>query len=365
MRDDVTAEWSGSNRVEIDPPSWRQVGRVFASWSRPCIGLALILAIFAPWPPSARSLPAAKPTGRAFGASSLPITSFAICGENPTIATTDESGHATLWRYTDGWAPSHTVEFAGRAAGVAFSADGHYLAISGDEPYVDVWDLARANGKQPLRLSAHWPSDLKLSPDGQTLAISSHATPDVVVWDIAAGRERLTLKGHSAPVKHLAFAPDGRSLASATGSIADARIILWSLATGQPARHITPGSAPQAIAYSPDSRLVASACPHEKQVRIWDAGSAAPVRVITGHSQSTRSVAFSPDGKLLATGAGDGSACLWSVATGRELRRLDSEADVIHNVAFSSDGKSLVATANDGDIRLWDVSGLIGNGIAD
>ena len=94
---------------------------------------------------------------------------------------------------------------------------------------------------------------MKFSPDGQTLAVSSYDSPEIVLWDIAAGRERLTLRGHSAPVKHLAFAPDGRSLASATGTIADSRIIIWNLATGQTERHITGWHRVQAIAYSPDS----------------------------------------------------------------------------------------------------------------
>jgi WD40 repeat protein len=176
----------------------------------------------------------------------------------------------------------------------------------------------------------------------------------------------LSLKGHSAAVMHMAFAPDGRSLASATGTIVDSPIRIWDLSSGRLQQRIFDlGSAPQAIAYSPDSTLLAAACPHEKSIRIWDVRKSCQVQVIAGHSQSTRSLAFSPDGRLLATGAGDGSAGLWSVATGREIRRLDGDADVLRNVAFSPDGRTLAATANDGDIRFWDVDDLIGVSVGD
>src|SRR5262249_47263950 len=97
----------------------------------------------------------------------------------------------------------------------------------------------------------------------------------------------------------------------------------------------------------------------EKPVRIWDIASGEQVRMIAGHSLPTRSVAFSPDGRLLATAAADGTACLWSAATGQELRRLDGRADTLRNVAFSPDGRTLAATGNDGDIRFWAVDDLL------
>jgi WD40 repeat protein len=327
-------------------------------WNRRCFVLLLVLAIFIPWPKHSRSMPAAEPSHRAKGAARVPLVSLAFGADGQTIATTDESGRAMLWQARDGWAPSRAFEFPGRAQFVAFSSDGLYLAIGGDQSHAALWDLRRTNCEPSLRIPARSISKLKLSPDGQILAVASHDSPDIALWDIAAGRERVTLKGHSAAVVHLVFAPDGRSLASATGTIVDPRIIIWNLANGRPERNIRVVSAPQSIAYSPDSCLVAYACPHEKAVRIWDARTGGQVQVIAGHSLSTRSLAFSPDGRLLLTGARDGTAALWSTATGQEIRRLDGEADVLRNVAFSPDGKTLAATANDGDVRLWDMDDL-------
>ena len=365
MRDDAAPTEAAFGLFDVASRGWSNVCNFFALWNRRCIGLLLALAILIPWTPFSRSMPTMKPSYFALGTSPISIVSFAFGADGQTIATTDESGRAILWRAAEGWAPSRAFKFPGRAKVVAVSSDRHFLVIDGDQPHVAVWNPRRTSRECSLRIPARSPSNLKLSPDGQTLAISSYDSPEIVLWDVVADHERQTLKGHSAPVLHLAFAPDGRSLASATGRIADSRILIWNLATGRPERQIALPSAPQAMAYSPDSRLVASASPHEKSVRIWDARTGGPAQVIAGHSQSTRSVAFSPDGNLLATGAGDGTAGLWSVVTGREIRRLDGQADLLRNVAFSLDGKTLAATANDGDIRFWDIDEVIANVLDD
>jgi WD40 repeat protein len=366
MRDDTIPFQAASDPSEVE---WRRsrAGRMlYAFCHRIWISPLLVMAILVPWPPWFRSVPTIKPARRAAGTSPFPIVSLAFGADGQTLGTTDESGQATLWRAAEGWSPVHDFEFHGRAKVVAFSSDGHYLAMGGDAPLVALWDLRRGNWEHSQQIPVRSTSNLKISPDGRALAVSSHDSPDILLWDLAAGRERLSLKGHSAAVMHMAFAPDGRSLASATGTIVDLPIRIWDVSSGRLQQRISElGSAPQAMAYSPDSTLLATACPHEKAVRIWDVRKRGQFQVISGHSLSTRSLAFSPDGRLLATGAGDGSAGLWSVATGREIRRLDGEAEVLRNVAFSPDGRTLAATANDGDIRFWDVDDLTGAGPVD
>jgi WD40 repeat protein len=354
---DANAVFSTS---EIESGRWRKLCTLFAYWNRRCVCVLVVVAIFMPWPPLFPSVPAVKPSRRAPGNSPVAIVSLALGTDGETLATTDESGQVTLWHASEDWSFAQTFTLGGHAKVVDFSSDGHYLAIGGDGPHVAVWDLEQAKWENSLRIPGRSTSHLRFSPDGRALAVSSYDSPEILLWDLAERRARLVLKGHSAPVLHVEFALDGKSLASATGTLVDSAIIIWNVVTGRPERRINGlGNAPQAIAYSPDSRLVAAACPQEKSVRIWDVRTGRQVQVIAGHSQSTRSIAFSPDGRLLATAAGDGTAGLWSVATGRETRRLDGEADVLHNIAFSPDGHTLAATANDGDIRLWDVDDLI------
>ena len=109
------------------------------------------------------------------------------------------------------------------------------------------------------------------------------------------------------------------------------------------------------VAFSPDGRLLASGS-SDSTVRLWDVAMAEVLQTLNGHSDWVLSVAFSPDGELLASGSIDETIRLWNVETGLPLRTLRANSDWIMSIAFSPDSRLLVSGSIDKKVRLWDVA---------
>jgi WD40 repeat protein len=109
------------------------------------------------------------------------------------------------------------------------------------------------------------------------------------------------------------------------------------------------------VAFSPDGRQLASAS-FDRTVKLWDTASGKELRTFGGHSDPVPSVAFSPDGRRLASGSADGSAKLWGVTTGEEIFTLRGHADGVERVVFTPDGRRLATGSDDGSVKFWDTA---------
>ena len=244
---------------------------------------------------------------------------------------------------------------------IAISPDGLALASSTSAGQVKLWDIANNRELRLLTRAMLPPVDsasrarIAFSPDGQTLAIGS-VDNTVTLWDVASGRELRKFKSNTFS---LAFSPDGRTLASGSS---DRTIKLWDVASGRELRtlHLNDPSfglaqPVSAIAFSPLGRVLASGA--LASLTLWDVTSGRELWRKFGRATS---VAFSPDGRMLATGADSLGIVLWDVASGRRLRTLEmaNPSSTVQSIMFAPDGRTLASGVvnQDPGIRLWDVA---------
>lgn len=177
---------------------------------------------------------------------------------------------------------------------------------------------------------------------------------------------------HGAGVAAMAFSPDGKYLATAIGSIADivgrltkaptkASTRVWEVPSGRAVVFLTHERAVDAVAFSPDGKYLATGG-FDRTARVWEVASGREVARMT-HEDSVRSVAFSLDGKYVASASAhfllsthDHTARVWEAATGRELARMTHPTSVLA-VAFSPDGHYLATAGFDRGVRVWELPG--------
>ena len=310
-----------------------------------------------------------------------PVLSVTFSPDGSTLASGSGDGTVKLWDVATKQNIATFKHAVGEVASVVFSPDGTLLASASlyfsffdanlDNGTVELWDVATRTNIATLQVIA---TSVAFSLDG-TLLASGTLDGTVELWDVATKQNIATLQRHTYWVWSVAFSPDGKTLAS--GALdEDATIKLWNVATRE---NIATLQAPGvSVAFSLDGTLLASA---SDVVELWDAVTGVNIATLQGHTDLVYSVAFSPDGKTLASGSEDDMVKLWDVSpyitpiTPPESLTEDVNHDGIVNIQdlvlvasnLGKTGQNAADVNGDGQVNIQDlvlIAGALGTSAA-
>ena len=348
------------------------------------------------------------------------IKSIAFSADSKTLVSGDWHETIRLWDTATGKLKSVLNWKHGTATHtLAFSPNGRFIA-SGHYDGVKLWDNtvkpkqqtddAIGDYQHTLGIDEHkdYVSELAFSPDGKTLLTGSK-DGTIHAWDTATGNHRFTCTGHFEGIRGLVFSLDGHTLTNlnqpfnppgivqrhqwntntgqllSTDFLTDSRdskpmaisldgktvalhssggrCSLWDLTTAPPQvldrfslEEFPKDGLNVKMAFSIDGRMLATGG-EDGLVHVWNLIESKKVRhrfTIKGHKYNIRTLAFSPDGKMLASGGKGGTLCLWRVADGASLFTSTAHRSLINAVAFSPDSKILASGGK--ELYLWDTT---------
>lgn len=302
------------------------------------------------------------------------VSCLAFSPDGKKLISGSKTHHIILWDVTTGEPLRHIGETRERIYSIAFSPDNRTVTSGHDNGYLILWDTE--TGKHIRDFSNGTGGEnafvrpfehtglihcLAYSPDGLTLASGGHdyhyldRGTKVRLWEATTGKHlRLLISTEDEMdyVNSIAFSPISQILAYGWS---DGAISLSDIKTDEPPKTLAKSLGTMrhqvlCLAFSTDGMLLASGA-WDSNVRLWDLKTNKLLRTLTGHKSEVLSVAFSPDGKTLATCSKE-DVRLWNIEGGHNRSIINHFA--ILDVAFSPDGKTLASGNDDNTVSLWD-----------
>jgi WD40 repeat protein len=269
-----------------------------------------------------------------------------------SLAAAMSNGFIGLWDVADGRLKRTLYTQSSNCYTLDFSKDGSRILCVGKDHKARLWDLATPETSPPLEIAHEKGLCVlaRISPDGEAICT---AADDGAVrsWNAKSGEPIREFQGHHTKIVSLAYSPDGKTIAAGATETDD--IILWDAASGE-MRH-TLNSSPDhtgALCFNPAGDKLATTA--YQRIYIFDLATGQQSATHWCHSNETvDAVAWSPDGQVIATGAGDNNVELWMPDTGDRLAVLKGHREAVYAVDFSPDSRKIASAGSDATIIQW------------
>lgn len=286
-----------------------------------------------------------------------------------------------LWNIATGKLKRTLATHTSTVYSVGFNSDGTMLATGGWDS-VCIWNVLNFKLEHILTESGVKFISVAFSPVENLLAgcgvktIGSFKT--LYFWDVATGKQKQTPQGHKGDealnltLRSVKFNPNGKTLAgggkaayNGEDNPGNKAIRLWNAVTGEHEQILSGNMGDiNSVAFSPNGKILAGGCDSmwyrddlDSDVFLWNAVTGEHMQTLKGHKGSVYCVVFSPDGSTLASGSADNTIRLWNVATGKHIQTLKGHTGNVNSVSFSVDGSMLASGSSDGTVLLWDITG--------
>jgi WD40 repeat protein len=279
------------------------------------------------------------------------------------LAAACTDGTVRIWEAFEAFdtEPQVLTAHNGPVLSLAWSSDGWRLASGGNDGTICIWRPSAAFGPVITHSKGVPLSSLGVSEDGTRIAAGSERG-DIFVWD-AGTNANSTIWTAGSRVLCLAWQPGQERLASGNES---GEIQVWHRSTRDAVRSVRPGESKTAndqtvwrVRWSHDGKKLASSS-HTGAVQIWEPDGNAPPRLLGNLPDYALGLAWSPDDTMLAAGSTRGEIWIWRAADGAEpVVKISGEpgrghADSVASLAFLPEGNVLASCGRDGTLRLWD-----------
>jgi WD40 repeat protein len=278
------------------------------------------------------------------------VSTIAVSPDGHQLATGSEDGSVVIWDIDSGQEVKRMMH-EDWVVGMTFSPDGKQLATASYDNTARVWDVATGQQISEVQHSGNV-LDVAFSPDGKWLATASHDNT-ARIWNAMTGEQKLELP-HQLKVNTVAFSPNGRFLVTGSGGpfAGSGEIGTWDPDTGKEIDGMICHGIVTSVAFSPNGQRLAVNI--EGSLWILDATVKHKVYQIIEHAGGGwgHGVAFSPDGRWVATANPGANAQIWEVNTGQKILQMKHDGSVTE-VAFSPSGRWLMTASDDGTARVW------------
>ncbi|MFE7617289.1 trypsin-like peptidase domain-containing protein [Streptomyces sp. NPDC057496] len=282
------------------------------------------------------------------------VNSMAFSRDGGRLAASSDDGRVRVWDMRSGKPEARWKPTSESVNSVAFSGDGKYLATGSDDGRVEVWDMRSGKLEARWKPTSESVNSVAFSGDGKYLAAGS-AYGRVWVWDMRSGKPGLSpLKSEDGPLWRVALNKDGKRLAVVTSN---GSLRVWNTETRTSKDWVTEhGKTAGSVAFSGDGKYLAIG-DIDGIVWLQDARTGKDVRSWASREGTVSELQFSGDGKYLAVGsAGSGDVRLWDVASGAVGPPLKSSDGYLQAMAFSRDGKRVATAGEHGTVGMWKVN---------